>query len=86
MLFIIIQTISYLIYLTLLDLLTKYSQLKEINKTTKMVAVQKIFIAITASSTLVSAACWNVSLKVRGLGNILERGKFISFYLSCRVI
>lgn len=51
-----------------------------------MVAVQKIFFAITASSTLVSAACWNVSLKVRGLGNILERGKGISFYLSCQVI
>jgi hypothetical protein len=41
-----------------------------------MVAIQNIaLVVVAAGSTLVSASCWSVTLKVRGLNNVWERGK-----------
>jgi hypothetical protein len=40
-----------------------------------MVAIQNIvLIAAAAGSSLVSASCWSVTLKVRGVNNVWERG------------
>ena len=47
-----------------------------------MVAVRNILLVVAAGSTLVNAACWNVSIKVRRLNNVSGRGESPLFILT----